>query len=251
MFKVEIDSLVGRLKGLLRTDGQAQQYPVRLNSYQDVMVQPNLEPLLGAADEGSVFVAMNPTPETPIAVTTSIITYAETSGAVGVTLLMRNGSVAGTLGAKNIVPLFIKLMLVQVPTSATHWKYVLATDDNPARYTSGGSAITTIFNVNGNMPNTSVVAMQFGALTTGVPTNRRLVGRGNLRGVIPTTFDQYIITFGANGSGQSSGAAASGSFDEVTVPVVLSPGQNLALTMWGIGNAAAPSWEFMVAWIEK
>jgi hypothetical protein len=250
-FSSSMAGLVQRLKGTRVADSSGSLKTTRLNNYGDLWVQPSLDGLQGACEEGSFYVAVNPTPETPIAATTSIITYAETAGAVGVTMMLRNGSVFAET-SKRIQMAYIRLMLVQVPTSATHWKYVLTLDDNPARYTSGGSQITTIFNSNGDVAaSSSIATLFFGALTTAAPTNRRFVGRGNLRGVIPTTFDQYVISFGIGSQGTAASAAASGSFTCFNAPVTIAPGQNLCLTMWGIGNAAAPSWEFDIGWAEK
>ncbi len=241
--------LVQRLKGALRLDNQPVNYPVRLGPYQELFTHQLFDGMMGLNEEGSFFTAVNPTPETPIAVTTSIITYAETAGAVGVALLLRNTQTPGPT-AKKISLSYIKLMIVQVPTSATHWKYVAAVDSNPIRYTSGGSLISSVYNMNSDGPG-SIATLYFGALTTAVPVNRRYVGRGNLRGVIPTTFDQYMILFGWGSQGSAVSAAASGSLVDLCSPCVLSPGENFALTMWGIGNAAAPSFEFAAGWIER
>jgi len=203
------------------------------------------------ADEGSYFIATNPTPYTPIAVTTSIITFAETAGAVGVAMLLKNLEARSSQNGKRLYLDYIKLMVVGVPTSATSWQYALVIDDNPLRWTSGGSAITPV-NPNGDCNLPSIAQIYFGALTTAVPNNRRLVSRGTLRGVIPTTFDEYIINSGSaeGGSGFAS-AAASGKSVNQAPPIILGPQQNLALTLWGAANAAAPTFEFEMGWWER
>lgn len=224
------------------------QADVRGGRYGEQYSIPILGRKQALADEGSFFIATNPTPGTPIAVTTSITSFAETAGAVGVGLLLRNIDAAG---GKRVYLDYLKLMIVQVPTSATSWQWALVQDQNPIRYTSGGSAITPV-SPNGDIVAPSVVQMYFGALTTAVPTSRRTVGRGTFRGVIPTTFDEYMLVFGSEeGGGHATGAAASGRLVGATAPVILGPGQNLALTMWGTANAAAPSFEFEMGWAER
>ncbi len=245
-----VNGLIQRLKGQRYADSSSTYKPVRLSQYQDMMVQPQLADMQGLCDEGSFYVATNPTFETAVATTTSITTFAETAGAVGVVMMLKNTEQPGE-NAKRIIPVYIKLMIVQVPTSATSWKYGLVLDNNPVRYTSGGSAISTIYNTNGDASSQTIAQLYFGALTTAVPMNKRAVGRGNLRGVIPTTFDQYMIMFGVGSQAGMSGAAASGCFMNYNAPVVIAPQQNLCLTLWGAANAAAPSYEFEIGWAER
>ena len=203
------------------------------------------------ADEGSYFIATNPTFGTPIATTTSIVTYAETAGAVGVTFMIKNSESRTATNPKRIYMDYIKMMIVQVPTLATCWMYGLALDDNPVRYTSGGSLITPV-NPNGDSNSASIAITYFGALTTAVPNNRRLVGRGNHRGVIPTTFDEMVIAFGSGEAGGGfASAAASAKYIDFTSPVIIGAQQQLCMSQWGAANTAAPTFEFEIGWWEK
>ncbi len=246
-----IQAVTQRLKGIRRADASAAA-SVRTDGYGGLVAQQMYDGMMGLNDEGSFYVATNPTLDSPIAVTTSIIAYAETAGAVGVAFLLRNSDVIGGATSKRLIMSYLKLMIVGVPTSATSWKYAAVIDDNPVRYTSGGSVITSIYNCNGDMPAAgSIATCQFGALTTAVPTNKRYIGHGMLRGVIPTTFDEYLIKFGWGDNGSMASAAASGSHQCLNGPGVLAPGQNLAVTLWGASNGAASTWEFEAGWIER
>ncbi len=221
---------------------------VRTSRFGDMMTVPLHGKKQALADEGSYYISTNPTPGTPIAATTSITTYADTAGAVGNYFYWRNTDVNG---GKRVYMDYLKLMIVQVPTNATSWQWALVTDYGTARYTSGGSAITPV-PPNGDVGRPSILQMYAGAVTTAVGVSKRIVGRGTFRGVIPTTFDTFILVFGGTGGGGTmASAAASGRVVDVTSPVILGPGQNLTMLMWGAANAAAPSFEFEVGHWEK
>ena len=242
-----VKGYVSRVLPSIMSDGSDAN--IRVGRYGEVFVRPNTQLRHALSDEGTYFIATNPTQGTGIAMTTSITAFAETAGAVGVVFLIRN-TLSPSDNAKRIIMDYLKMKIIQVPTSATHWDYAVALDDNSARYTSGGSVITPT-NPNGSASQGSIASLYFGALTTGVPTNRRLVGRGTLRGIIPTTFDTMTILFGANPSQNATLLSGSAKYCDVTAPVIVPPGQNMAITMWGTANAAAPSFEFEAGWVEK
>jgi hypothetical protein len=238
-------------RGIPQANPDTNPASIRGGRYGEIITMPLMGKKHVAADEGSYFVATNPTPATAVATTTSIVTFAETAGAVGVVMLLKNNDAISSQMPKRLYLDYIKLMIVQVPTSATSWQFALVIDNNPVRYTSGGSAITPV-NPNGDVNPSSIAQLYFGALTTAVPNNRRLVARGTLRGVIPTTFDEFTILSGGveGGSGFASAAASGKSVNQVP-PIILGAQQNLALTLWGASNAAAPSYEFEMGWLER
>ena len=222
----------------------------RGGAYGEVMVVKLYGDKHVLADEGSYFVGTNPAPYTPIALTTSIVTFAETAGAVGVAMLLKNLE-ARSERAKRLYLDYIKLMIVGTFTTGTSLQFAMVIDDNPVRYTSGGSAIVPV-NPNGDVGISSIAQLYFGALTTAIPNNKRLVARGTLRGVIPTTFDEYTIVSGGKegGSGFSS-AAASGKSVNHCPPIILGSQQNLALTLWSAACNAAATLEFEMGWWER
>lgn len=242
-----VKGLVNRFKPASASDNTS--LIMRMDRYGNVVDAPVYDSMLGAAEDGSLFLATNPTSGTPLAVTTSITAYAETAGAIGFALLLQNIGTGDS--AKRIIPLQIKLPITQVPTSATSWQYVLLLTNNPAFYTSGGSALTPVCTHSDVPAGSSVARVYFGALTTGVPgSDKRYVGRGNLRGIIPTTFDEMTISFRGF---PTTGLATSGSMRNVVYndAVVIGPGYTLALSMFGAANAAAPSFEPTISWIER
>lgn len=215
-----------------------------------------LQPMHGGkraiAEQGNYFVATNPTPGTGIALTTSITTFAETAGAVGVSVYLRNTETITGNSSKRIYPDYLMLRLItQAPTTASVWYATGVLDYSAVRYTSGGSAITPV-NVNGDSSLASIASMYFGALTTAIPATRRLLFNLLLRAQVPIIMDQYTIVFGGIEGGDS--LVTAGSVQNLVLnapPLVIGPSQNLCITLWGTGSAAASQWEFEMGWWEK
>jgi hypothetical protein len=232
----------------------AAETGMRGSRFGELLNQPLFGSRQALVDEGSYWIATNPTPDTGIALTTSITAFAETAGAVSVALHMRNSETTDVVGTKRIYPDYLRLKLIaQAPTSATSWSYAVTLNDLTTSYTSGGSTITPI-NANPEKASSGTIAvLHFGALTTAVPTNRRLVARGLLRGQVPVILDQYILVFGGEPTGGSYWVTAAGvqRIVEITPPFIIPPGWSMALHMWGASNAAAPQFEFESGWWEK
>jgi hypothetical protein len=125
-------------------------------------------------------------------------------------------------------------------------------DNNAARYTSGGTQFTPVA-PNGNINTPSILSFYAGNLVTAAGTSKRTVGRGFFRGVIPTIYDEYVIQFGGPGGGGSvAAAAASGRTVGIAPPVIIAPGWNLCLSMFGVSaNGSTPTFEFEVGHIER
>jgi hypothetical protein len=199
------------------------------------------------ADEGSYYVITSAA-ATSYPGAGTITSFAQTAGDVGVTMLLKNTEPAG---GKRVFFDYVKLLTSVVPTAVTSLQYALVLDDNPLRYTSGGTALTPVSpNADNNLP--SITQAYFGRLTTAVPAHGRTVGRGTLRGVVPTVFDVLTILSGGSESGGSmASAAASGRQTDVTAPIIIGPGQNLCLTLWGASYTTAAEWEFEIGFWER
>lgn len=204
------------------------------------------------ADEGSYFVATNPTLNTAIALTTSITTWADSGATSSAAFFLKNGELRTNSDAKRVYFDYIKLTSVGVPTSATEWQYAIHTDDAAARYTSGGSAITPV-NPNADSSVVSISTCYFGAIVTAAATNRRLVSRGMIRPSIPVTRDEFILVSGSVELGGCYQAAA-GVLARIVIPmppIIIGPQQQMVLSLWGVANAAASTWEFEACWWER
>ena len=194
------------------------------------------------------FVATNPTPGTPIATTTSITSEDQTKP---VLLLMNNWGVTDP-NAKSIYPLYLKMLVSQVPTSATDWQMSVRLDNLATKYTSGGSAITPK-NSNGGSSISTGALLYFGAVVAVTGSAAvRLVNRAQVNSAVPVTKDQWLITWGiaSPSSDVISGGAGAKNINVPLGAVALQPGWQMAIQMWGGSNAAAPSWEFEFGYAE-
>ena len=231
------------------TPDQMEAIP-RLGRYREQIVQPLWSTLHSLADEGSFFIATNPTPGTAIAAALN----AAVSETAGYYWLLKNNDVQGAPGAKRAYLSYLRLIQGgTVPASATAGHFFLKLDTIP-RYTSGGTQLTPV-NVNGDANTTSIAQTYAGALTTAAAgASARLLARGVLRSVIPVINDEWILVAGGNeaaNSGALSGAAAL-RMSIAIPPIVLAPQQTLGLQLWFPGNAVtAGTFELEAGWWER
>ena len=210
----------------------------------------------GLADEGSYFIATNPTPGTAIATTTSVVddaTGATTHAQQKPVLLIQNQNTLSS--GVNIYLRYLKMFVTQIPTSATGWRYAMRLDPLSTKLTSAGTIITPQ-NPNGASTTTSRAYVNFGAITTTDSTaspQQRLIGNGMVAQAIPVANDEWFFNFGATfASIDSSITSANVKRQSFPVPpVIIPPGWFFTLEMWGASNAAAPSWEFELAYAER
>lgn len=238
--------IVNEIRSLLpsRIKDSIQNRPIRLNQFAEPIHQP-----FGpdrAAEEGSRFIATNPTMGTVIATTTSITAYDATKPI----MLVQNKN---GLDGPNITLDFLRLIQGQVPTSASTWNWAMVLD-TVNRYTSGGSAITPV-NVNsGAAINGSGAQIYFGAVVApAAGAAARFIHRSMGRSVIPVISDETLFKFGSpthDGAGSLGGTVAL-RIPIPAAPVILKPGDNWLLYGWAGSNAAAPSWEFELGYTER
>ena len=211
--------------------------------------------LQGLLDEGSLFVATNATPGTAVATTTSVVddaaTQSSTHGQASPVMLVQNQQPAG---GYNIYPLYLKMTIGQVPTSATNWHYALRLDPSPSKLTTAGTVITpNALNLASGTTQTKAY-INFGAITTVIMSSSgKLIGTGMVDGAIPVQYDEWLFNFGSTSSSfdQIGAKTAVKRITIPTVPVVIPPQWFWTLEMWGASNAAAPSWEFEFVYAER
>lgn len=221
--------------------------PARGGRYGEGYTLPIGNGLYGLAEEGTLFVATNPTIGTGISASIQT-SYAATNGLLNI----RNNAGAGGV---RIYPLWLRLICTTVPASATSAQIAVAIDSS-IRYSSGGTQITALNNANMDSARTSSAVLWFGALTLNAASgNQRIVGRSMLASVIPVALDEYIIFFGPYGGdfGTLGGTTATRRTLS-SVPIVLGPNanHNMSLHAWYPANATtAAQFEFEFCWIER
>jgi len=208
------------------------------------------------ADEGSFYVATSPTPGTGIATTTSVIDDAATASATHAqnvpVLYIQNTADRGNDEAETIYLKYLRMIVTAAPTSATEWNASFRAD-SVARYTSGGSLIDPV-NINLASPNDSGALVRFGAVVTAdLPSSSaRLVGRAMVQSSIPVVKDQWIFTFGDPSMPTNLLTATGAKNINIPMgPIIIPPGWNIAMGMWGASNAGAPAWEFELGFVKR
>lgn len=208
------------------------------------------------ADEGGFFVATNPSTGTGIVTTTSVVDDAATASATHAqnvpVLYLENLASPTDASGKSVYLQYLKMYVTAAPTSATFWNYSIRADRVP-RYTSGGTVITPV-NVNTGSSIVSNTKVVFGAVvTTPLPSSAaRLVSAGAVQSTIPVVKDLWIFTFGDVGA--STNILTASAAKNLTIPcgpIIIAPGWNIAIGMWGTSNAGAPAWEFELGFAER
>lgn len=206
-------------------------------------------------DEGSLFVATNPTVGTAVATTTSVVD-AGNSGATSAqtrpVAILYNANGDGS--DKMVYPISWNMRIAQVPTSATSWQMALWLEPvGASAYTSGGSQITPVALNQWSANVATNCSVYFGAITAAATTSGgKLVAIRQINSAVPVTLDQWFITFGmVRGSDLISGGAGAKNVNIALPAIGIPPGWAMKLGMWGASNAAAPSWEFELVYAER
>ena len=219
----------------------------RGTEYGDAVVQPLFGgKTIGLADEGSYFVATNPTPGTGIAGIADPATFADTKALV----VLKN-----TSETLSVYLDYLNLTVTAAGTNATNL-YWVAKLDNITRWSSGGSAITP---VNTNMDSTTAAAvdLRFGAaVAVAAGSSARLIGHGVVRTVIPVVADQYRFVFGGSEvaavhSPMSTIGTAIAYAVVPVAPVVLGPGDSLLFHTFSGSQSGAHSFEFSLGFWQR
>lgn len=213
--------------------------------------------LNGLLDEGSIFIATNPTPGTPIATTTSVVDAGNTGATSAQTrpvMIVYNNGPSGNNASKSIYPLYLSMFITQVPTSATRWDMAMWLEPiGASAYTSGGSSIVPVA-ANQAVGNISQANIYFGAITAAATTSGgKLVARKLVNAAVPVTLDEWVFSFAPIECTTNilSGGASAKRITLPCPPLIIPPGYALKMGMWGTSNAAAPSWEFEFCYAER
>jgi hypothetical protein len=228
----------------------ASYAPVRLGRYGEQHVQAQLgSKLYPLADEGSYFIARNPTAGTGIADAAAQTSLSDTAPV----LFLHNN--AGLGSGKRVCLDFIRLEVTAAGTAGTNLRAAIKLDQGSSRYTSGGTGLT-IVNPNMDSGNVSLVdQLFFGALTAAAATAQaRQVWQCLCRTVIPVVGDVYLFTFGAPQQ-PSSGMVLEGTAQLERViacpPIEIGPQQQLTFHEWSASQSAAKSFEITMGWWER
>lgn len=229
----------------------ATYQPMRRSCRGDLMVQNRGKPLVSLADEGSYFVATNPTPGTGIAG----IAAADGFDATETLFLLTN---ANTVASATRVYLdFLEIACTVVDTGGSNIRYDMHIDDS-TRFSSGGSAITPV-NPNMDSSAAAVATLRFGAVVTSAATaNVRYLG-GRLISSTDLVVDDVIrVDFGGDSPTKAGSfdhlpaeASLSRYFQIAAPPVVLAPAACFLFSVNCASQSGAATWSFNCGWHER
>ena len=225
-------------------EGVGQQ--ARCGRYGERLTRILIPPPAALCDEGTYFKAINGTVETGIS---AAITAAFSSTAA---FLLMTSAASGNL---RIYPHYFRMIPRTVPASATRMEGVVAIDSQ-ARFSSGGTQITTLPNANMDSSFTSVLTrVQVGAVVLNAESGSiRRLSRFQGRSAIPVAFEEFVFLFNQmDHDFNTLGGATAGRQVVNCGPVILGPGSHsMSLHLWWPGNAVtAGVWEFELAWWER
>lgn len=197
------------------------------------------------ADEGSYFVATNPTLATGIAGHAApVVADTDTKPY----LFLYNS------GQRVIVPDFAQFEVTAAGTAGT-LQYVVSYIDakGATAYSSGGSAITPV-STRSDAPFSTGAQMYAGAVVAAMASSKK-VGQQLIREVIPVVQDTITVVFGSPNGAPHSALATSGTGTNHSVvylpPVAIAPGGNFNLSFIRPSQSAAASYQFQFGYFER
>ena len=200
-----------------------------------------------AADEGSYFVATNPTPGTGVAGHAAPTTHDTAKPYV----LVINGAEVG--GARVYLD-YLKLQVTAIGTGGT-LNYATHTVDKNRTPGSAGTDLT-IVNVNLQSTRSSVLSNALiGPVVPGESNtaDARVVAHHKARTVIPVVGDVLLFNYG--GQPRPSGAVLAGTTELEKIihcpPIVIGPGDSYHLVLWRASQSAAASYEVELGFWER
>ena len=208
------------------------------------------------ADEGTYYIATNPTPSVGIPTTTSVIDGNNAgAGSAQTRPLMVVYNANSPASGLNVYPLYLNMCFTALPSVGSIWQMAMWVDPIGASvYTSGGSIITPVA-ANPLISTVSRAQIYFGALTAApTTTGARLVMRRGVTSILPILSDVHLLSFG-DFTQQVPNVQGTATVARTIVvpcaPMVIPPGYALKIGGWMTGNAAAPAWEFEFGYAER
>ena len=236
-----------RARGNPNADSSTVASPTRTGRYSEAYTSPVTNKEFFAADEGSMFVAVNPTAGTGILGHAAPTTFDETKPYLNI----YNGNAAG---GNNIYIQRILLVdtVVSVGDTRTQFNFTI---DNINRYTSGGTALT-INNTNKSAGNTTGASIFAGAtIAPAAGSSRRLLGNYVIKGAnIDVVWDTIEFVFGSTGGSTTSAVAPSTTatyFTRYMPALAIGPGHSLLMYQWAASQSTGPTYEVVVDYIER
>lgn len=227
------------------------QARLRASNRGELVVQGLGKPAYALADEGSYFLATNPTPGTGIIGIAAADGYDATESL----LVLQNGSTAAE--DVRVYLDFLEIACTVVDASGTNVRYDMHVD-NIDRYTSGGSTITPV-NCNMDSTEASKAVPYFGAVVSpAASSDVRYLGGRLVSSTDLVADDTFRFDFGGDGAGAAQGlssaehATLNTYVREPCPPIVLGPGDAFLFTVNCASQAVTgATWTFKLGYWER
>jgi hypothetical protein len=238
---------INKLRGTKNADGTTVVLPTRTGSYGEAYILPVGVGRYTWSDEGSYFVAQNAT------MGTALTGHVAPAIADTNTKSIIHGYNSGT---KDIYLDYIALTCPVANANATAVYFATWTDSKGATgLTSGGTAITSVYNTRSDSTATSGLNITAGPCVTAPVTNIKRMMMRQIKPYIGVALDSYTFVFGDGAQVPKTGyALVTAVTNTVThcAPFVLAPGGNLYFVQTGpTGSATAMTFEFEMGWSER
>ena len=235
---------------------ETQEVPARTTRYGALVTESIVPTKHVLSDEGSYFMATNPTPGTAIAYG-SAGTQASFSDTVPF-MIIKNGDTSSAIGKRLYID-YLKLIQIggTAPATTTSVNAALKIDSKNRDPTAGTLTSTIPQNMNADDATGSVsqILVPAGAVATipAASSAARLVGRALLKGGPTLLLDEYTIQFGgADHPPQGGYLTTVSSYVTRMGPLVIGPQENAVLYLWFPGGATNPfSFEFELGLWER
>lgn len=222
--------------------GDGAGTPGRSGSDGSAYVLPISNKEMFAADEGTYFTAITPTPGTGIIGHAAPTTFDEAKPFI----VLYN---SGTL---RIYPQFLRLHSTVVSTAGTLTQFTITSDVGNGR-SSAGTAMTISPSRIGTAVASGAVAY-IGAVVGPAVTGARVIHDHIVfRGTIDVVHDVYEIVFGGLGGGTSTASRVATVMDasRTTAPVVIEPGNSLRIVQWSASQSTGPTLQACLGFIAR
>jgi len=239
-------------------DDRDMDRPVRLGRYGEQTTMNIVPTKHVLCEEGSYFVATNPTIGTGIAPNAVETAYADTRGF----FVIFNGEIDPGTG-RTIYLDYLRLIMTVAPTATVGLHFAVRLDvGNRVPTTAANRTLLAPTNVNMASGRTSIAQAysyaNAGAMTIPASTaNARTVARICLPTSLGIANDEYIVKFGGEDISGVPGltavrAAAPARIMAQCAPCAIGPGQSLVIHRWWLTEATnAPTFEFELGWWER
>ena len=239
---------INKLRGTKSADSAAISSPSRTGSYGEAYVQPVGVGRTTLADEGSYYVAQNSIIGTQL---TGHVAPAIADAGIGTKSIIHFFNA----GALDVYLDYLMLTTVVANATATSVDFLAWTDNKGSTgLTSGGTAITTVYNTRSNSTTASGISMTAGPLVTAPLTNVHRVLQRRVKPYIGVALDSYSFVFG-NGLWNPTGFALVTAVTHTLsgcAPVVVGPGGNFYFAQIGpSGGTTAMTFEFEMGFFER